>query len=268
MSSDVQQAPFVKQLAANDRPTRDKAVTSLRTYLSGSRTFSELELLKLWKGLFFCSSSYPIPHVCQKRTYPTDIFAAPGMWMSDRPRTQQRLVVVLAGLVDVLSIENALPFLEAFWVTMAREWNGIDVLRMDKFLLLIRSYLSASFRYIANRAWSSSLVERYIGILTSLPLSPSNGAIPNGLRYHVIDIYIDELDKADTPRGGSIPLLQLVIPLKRLEKDSKTKEVRVRAKEALADRRLVDWEAREGGNGESSAIEEEEGEEEWGGIDE
>lgn len=49
--------------------------------------------------------------------------------MSDRPRTQQRLAIDLAGLVDVLPDENVVPFLEAFWNTMAREWNGIDVLR-------------------------------------------------------------------------------------------------------------------------------------------
>jgi ribosomal RNA-processing protein 1 len=51
------------------------------------------------------------------------------MWMSDRPRTQQQLALELAGLVDVIWQENVLPFLEAFWMTMAREWGGIDVLR-------------------------------------------------------------------------------------------------------------------------------------------
>lgn len=51
------------------------------------------------------------------------------MWMSDKPQTQQRLAVDLAALVEVLPNDNVLPFLEAFWKTMAREWNGIDVLR-------------------------------------------------------------------------------------------------------------------------------------------
>jgi ribosomal RNA-processing protein 1 len=106
-AEEAQQAPFVKQLAANgkecsvqkypkltsnsDRPTRDKAVASLRTFLSGRRKFEELELLKLWKGLFFC------------------------MWMSDRPRPQQRLAGDLADLVAVLPESNVLPFLSAFW---------------------------------------------------------------------------------------------------------------------------------------------------------
>lgn len=37
-----------------DRPTREKALSSLRLYLTSSRVFSDLELHKLWKGLFFC----------------------------------------------------------------------------------------------------------------------------------------------------------------------------------------------------------------------
>lgn len=55
------------------------------------------------------------------------------MWMCDKPRPQQQLAQELAGLVagsrSVLAAENALPFINAFWVTMAREWVGIDVLR-------------------------------------------------------------------------------------------------------------------------------------------
>ena len=49
--------------------------------------------------------------------------------MSDRPLTQQRLASDLAGLVDSLDIRAVIPFLSAFWKTMAREWRGIDVLR-------------------------------------------------------------------------------------------------------------------------------------------
>ena len=49
--------------------------------------------------------------------------------MSDRPLTQQRLASDLASLVDSLDIKVVIPFLSAFWKTMAREWRGIDVLR-------------------------------------------------------------------------------------------------------------------------------------------
>jgi ribosomal RNA-processing protein 1 len=51
------------------------------------------------------------------------------MWMSDKPRNQQQLARDLAGLVDVLKEGIVVVFLEGFWVTMGREWGGIDVLR-------------------------------------------------------------------------------------------------------------------------------------------
>jgi ribosomal RNA-processing protein 1 len=84
---------------------RDAAVDSLRTYLSARPSLSSAESLKLWKGLFYC------------------------MWMSDKPRNQQQLARDLAALVDVLRAGVVVPFLEGFWITMGREWSGIDVLR-------------------------------------------------------------------------------------------------------------------------------------------
>lgn len=79
-TSNYQQTPFVRQLAASgsslsqlvfcllsltllraDRPTRDKAVASLKTYLTASRTFTKTELLKLWKGLFYCTTPRLFP---------------------------------------------------------------------------------------------------------------------------------------------------------------------------------------------------------------
>ncbi|KAI9766076.1 MAG: hypothetical protein M1840_006783 [Geoglossum simile] len=163
------------------------------------------------------------------------------MWMSDRVRTQQTLAADLAGLVDALPDENALPFLKAFWTTIAREWTGIDVFRMDKFLLLVRRYLAASFRYLAKRNWESAVIGGYMTILSSIPLSATDMKIPNGLRYHVIDIYTDELDQIDTPRSGNLPIDALLAPLRSLGVESPTKAVRSRVKGALEDERLVDW---------------------------
>ncbi|KAI9851646.1 MAG: hypothetical protein M1838_003115 [Thelocarpon superellum] len=245
MTSDIQQTPFVKQLAANgiaeypplvktraekmaDRPTRDKAVAGLRTYLSGRRQLSELEWLKLWKGLFFC------------------------MWMSDRARTQQRLAVDLAGLVDVLPGQNVIPFLHAFWTTTAREWNGIDVLRMDKFLHLVRTYLAASFRHLRSADWAADVARAHATLLSSIPLSPTEVKTPDGLRYHVIDIFVTELDHVDTPRSGKAPLEILLRPLRELAAKSPTKSVRSRAKEALDDEKLQRWDGpRDSGDAES-----------------
>jgi ribosomal RNA-processing protein 1 len=88
-----------------EKSTRDGAIDTLRTYLRSRKEFSELELLKLWKGLFYC------------------------MWMSDKPRNQQQLARDLAALVDIVPGDTVVPFLDAFWKTMAREWSGIGQLR-------------------------------------------------------------------------------------------------------------------------------------------
>ncbi|KAL2353930.1 hypothetical protein BJ546DRAFT_87650 [Cryomyces antarcticus] len=249
MASVTPSNPFIKQLAANDRPTRDKALESLRAYLAARQTpFSDVELLKLWKGLFYC------------------------MWMSDRPRTQQRLAIDMAGLVDGIGKEDFLPWMDAFWKTMSREWMGIDVLRMDKFLFLIRQYLAASFRYLARQSWKDAgLVGQYMDILAETPLNPPDAKIPNGLRFHVLDIYVDELDKIDADREGDLPLKTLLWPLQRLEENSPVKLVRTRAKEALNDERLKDWNGKreDASNGTRTAedVDDAEDDGEWGGFE-
>ncbi|KAH8593379.1 hypothetical protein B0O99DRAFT_463393, partial [Bisporella sp. PMI_857] len=216
MATDIQQTPFVKQLAANDRPTRDKALDSLRTFLSGRRELPALELLKLWKGLFYC------------------------MWMSDRPLTQQALANSLADLVSILPTENTIPFLRAYWQTMQREWTNIDYLRMEKFLLLMRRYLGATFAVLKKGKWNEKDINEHLALLEEFPCNVEDIKIQNGMRFHVIDIWIDELERVGAlqEKGASIPLELLLQPLRKLAKDSPIKPVRKKAKEALEDERL------------------------------
>ncbi|KAK2626610.1 hypothetical protein QTJ16_003785 [Diplocarpon rosae] len=241
MATDIQQTPFVKQLAANDRPTRDAALESLRTYLSGRRELPSLELMKLWKGLFYC------------------------MWMSDRPRTQQALANSLADLVSVLPSETIIPFLRAFWQTMQREWTNIDVLRMEKFLLLTRRYLGATFKAIEQRGWGEETVTEHLSLLMEVPCNVMEMRVPNGMRFHVIDIYVDELEKVRLlgEEGRKATVERMLEPLRALAKGSPTKPVRIKAKEALEDERLP-GNAKVDEKGEEGADEDDA----WGGIEE
>ncbi|KAF8865500.1 hypothetical protein BDZ45DRAFT_580148 [Acephala macrosclerotiorum] len=237
MATDIQQTPFVKQLAANDRPTRDAALHSLRTFLSAKRSLPELELLKLWKGLFYC------------------------LWMSDRPKPQAALAQELANLVQVLpSIPEKIAFLNAFWKTMQREWTNIDVLRMEKFLLVVRRYLAATFLVMKDEGWEEGVVGEVITTLEEVPCEVEDVRVPNGLRFHVIDIYIDELERAGVLEEGSEALVEsLLRPLRGLAKRSPNKVVRTKAKEALEDERLP-------GN-QKTEVEEKEDEDGWAGIE-
>lgn len=163
------------------------------------------------------------------------------MWMSDRPRTQQLLANDFADLVDVLKPSNIIPFLDAFWKTMAREWTGIDKLRMDKYLYLVRRYLNVTFVKGLKNAGGEGL-ERFVGVLVETPLHPSELRVPNGLRYHVLDIFADELEKAAGEVSVGDEVLRVLIqPVVDIAEKSPTKSIRKRGRETLDDERMAKW---------------------------
>lgn len=181
--------------------------------------------------------------------------------MSDRPKPQAALAQELANLVSVLpSLSEKIEFLRAFWKTMQREWTNIDVLRMEKFLLVVRRYLAATFLVMKDEGWGEGCVEEIIKTLEEIPCEVEDVRVPNGLRFHVIDIYVDEMERVGVLEEGSeAPVEALLGPLKGLAKGSPNKVVRTKAKEALADERLP-------GNQKTKA-EEKEDEDGWGGIE-
>lgn len=87
--ADAQKTPFVRDLASSgknlrgnaikqeetekkltlhaDRKTRDKALESLTLFLRSRTNLSLIELLKLWKGLFFCTSGLFITSAQSKK---------------------------------------------------------------------------------------------------------------------------------------------------------------------------------------------------------
>jgi ribosomal RNA-processing protein 1 len=186
--------------------------------------------------------------------------------MQDKPALQQGLSRDLASLVSTLRPTVTLPFLRAFWITMAREWSHIEALRLDKYLYLIRQYLNASFQHLSKKKWKPSLVEQWNTIVRETPLNPSDMKIPNGLRYHVLDIWVDELEKVDSEWEAEDKreiLEKLVQPIEEMAKDGKLKVLRVAAKETLSDDTLRAWRGQED---EVMEEVEEDSEEEWGGF--
>jgi ribosomal RNA-processing protein 1 len=245
MASDAQNNPFIRNLASSDKQTRDQALDSLKAYLGAQTEISELDLLKLWKGLFYC------------------------LWMQDKPALQQRLSRDLASLVSTLRTPVVLPFLRAFFQTLAREWGHIEALRLDKYLYLIRQYMNASFAFLNRNKWKKSLVLQWNAVVEEIPLECKDLKIPNGLRYHVMDVWVDEMDKV----GGDEwekeerkeTLEMLVLPVEKMAKEGKLKPLREAAKECLADERLRAWRGLE-----DEVMQEEEDDDEeveWGGFD-
>ena len=144
---------------------------------------------------------------------------------------------------------------------------------MDKFLSLVRNYVNAAFKYIAREAWDASLLKDLLQLIETVPLNPENIRIPDGLRYHVMDVWVDELDRVDTEK--SMPLAKEILgPIWRLEREGVTKTVRKRAKEILGDERLKDWDHGEQDGGEAEKISQRDetseyvdDEGEWGGLE-
>lgn len=132
----AQEIKFAKYLAGNDVRFSDKQLKKLKKWLklrsqSNYRKYnSEIELvnesngwyflalefddlLRLWKGLFYC------------------------MWMSDKPLVQEDLTEEIASIIECLSkTSESIVFYGAFLKVMALEWFGIDQWRIDKFMMV------------------------------------------------------------------------------------------------------------------------------------
>ncbi|KAF8203812.1 nucleolar protein,Nop52-domain-containing protein, partial [Pholiota molesta] len=178
--------PLGKYLASTEKKTRDKAIKNLAIFLSDSdNVIPKPEMDKLWKGIFYC------------------------FWMSDKPLVQQGLAAELAEmLLTINSTPASLAFLRGFWETTVREWNGIDRLRLDKYYMLIRRFINATFRLLMRSKWDRESCEDYKQILTrrvDLCGDPNDIRVPASLAYHIADIYVEELDKALGSTSSSLP---------------------------------------------------------------
>jgi ribosomal RNA-processing protein 1 len=111
---------------------------------------------------------------------------------------------------------------------------------MDKYLYLVRQYLHVSFRYLAKAGWKDlEMIDEFMAVLSNTPLNVRDAKIPNGMRYHILDIYLDELEKVDDE--DEVPAEKLLAPFMVLQKKSPTKTVRERAKSLLQDDRVRKW---------------------------
>ena len=218
---------------------------------------------------------------------------------SKSPLSVQQLTATLAELtVSTPAPTVSLPLSEAFWATMAREWTGIDAHRMDKYLLLVRLVVREVFAGLVvglgggddddeeRGAESSSggRNERQIQFLEAGPLSPRERKVPDGLRYHVLDVYVDELERAlgeeeeeevEEVSGAQRKVVERVLgPVETMAREGLSKGVRVRAKETLADERVVRWRrirmkegVEPGGGGGGDKDDKDAEEDEWEGLD-
>ncbi|NXP66684.1 RRP1B protein, partial [Chloropsis cyanopogon] len=163
--------------------------------------FSQEELLKIWKGLFYC------------------------MWMQDKPLLQEELAANISQLIHVFqNTETRHLFIQTFWQTMNREWNGIDNLRLDKYYMLMRLILRQSFEVLKRNEWDEGLVELLLQLLMKEVMDPDSNS-PTGIKFHFIDIYLDELAKVGAKELTADQNLKFIEPFCKIAAKSKDRRV-------------------------------------------
>jgi len=165
---------LARALASPSVIVRDKAVIALEEYITGCE-LTEVEMLKLWKALFYC------------------------FWYSDKVPAQQELAKVLAGFVHKFNkASQSLLYFRMFLRTILREWHFIDQYRINKYYDLIRYVLREVFRFLQDKHnWNSKKLGYFLAVLEEEILSKT----PNGVRFHVAEIVVGEIGEVT---GGSI----------------------------------------------------------------
>jgi len=167
---------FAQKLAANEKSDRDKAIKKLNKWLktrsTSSNPFQEEELLRIWKGLFYC------------------------YWMSDKPLIQEELAVNIASMIDAFChTETSLLFIQTFLKTMGREWFGIDKWRMDKFMMMARRFLRQVFKFNKKHDWNEHTTVRIRDIFAENLFLANMSDTSLGFQMHMIDVFLEELAK-------------------------------------------------------------------------
>lgn len=86
-------------------------------------------------------------------------------------------------------------FVKVYFMTITREWIGIDKWRIDKFMMLVRSMMRKIFWYLSSKKWDKVLIKKFNKLMLDLPLNINDDRIPDGITYHITDLYIEELAK-------------------------------------------------------------------------
>lgn len=236
-----EELPSLKDLASSDIRLRRLALQQIFTHISDRTTpLTYAQCLQLWRGFFVALYMHDSKSMISAQKLITSLADQFTLISGKDAETQDE------GTADGRASQLG-AFSEAFWETMAREWSAIDVHRMNKILLLIRLVTRSVFKICMpsaeegnKRPSSMRDTNEQCIILEKWPLSLRERKVPDGLRYHVLDIWVDELKAV--VRHANIKLhaecknieQKFMEPVEKLAKGGLTKPVRARAKETLA----------------------------------
>ncbi|KAL9191011.1 hypothetical protein ACHAXT_000717 [Thalassiosira profunda] len=135
-------------------------------------------------------------------------------------------------------------FVSTFLSTVRREWGNVDKHRLDKFYTAVRFMVGEMYKYMAQRQWNLGIIRLFNDVLYQEGLSSDAPGLTNGLRYHLIDICVDELAKANA--DAKTPLteatfLDCLEPFFGLAGNAEDKMVQRRAMERVLEKFLNEY---------------------------
>lgn len=198
---------FAKALTDPDASLRQKTFSALQSYLEQGHAVEHYKLknfLRLWKILYYT------------------------MWLTDKLPIQQEMIESLVSLIDKMQLPQQALFLEAFFVILLKEWNLLDQYRMNKFYLLIRSMIRKVFQLMTKGKWHMDTVSNLRHVFDRVLSTP-----PNGPRFHIIDIFLEELHKTSAGKLSTEVFLELITPFLELLRGNADKVVKQRIREKL-----------------------------------
>lgn len=168
---------LIRHLASCNASVRFQSLRLIQAWLSTSEAqLSEDDMKRLWKGLFYC------------------------IWHSDKAPAQALLINRLSSLLLTLDPLLSLQYFSTFLLTLRREWNGIDHLRLDKFYLLIRKFVNGMFCLMRKYKWDLEYLKKYVEVLEDEALLADDKLLGNGVNYHIASVFLEEI------KGFNVPL--------------------------------------------------------------
>lgn len=156
---------IAKALAASEAKTRSEGYIRMRSYLASQQDQDQLPYI--WKSLFYCKF-----HL--------------DLWMADKMHTET--IQELESLFAVTKFDKFLWF-QSFLETMRVQWEGLDPVRIDKFMLLVRYMLRTILLSAVQdtKTWAkllSDFIEKCVYKAQSL-------------LFHIADIYLEEIPECE-----------------------------------------------------------------------
>ena len=203
MAKNSDEIHFARLLVNPDKSIRDKTLASVKRFIvkqEDSESMGLLEMLKLWKALYY------------------------SLWLADSGSQADELSESIADLIIKLSKKPAslIMYFSCLLKTVLREWSLLDQHRINKFYFLLRrsmnKILSVCVDLLSEKS-SKKLTQKkqFVEQLLSALQEEALSQVPNGVRFHLADVFIPELVNVVRSSDGQLSLttdifMELVAP--------------------------------------------------------